>query len=297
MPRSACLNPTVQLHLLVVLIAFTAVFGKLYSGGAASLVVWRTGIAALGAFLWVRGVRRHRISTAQWPTLLGVGAIVGIHWLCFFGSIKLANISICLTGMATLSLFTAFTEPLIERRRIRPFEVLLGLVVVAGIAMVANIERGYLAGLGLALLAALLAAIFPVLNRGLVHRGGDPLGMVGWEMLGACAVCLACLPLLDPSGYPALLQARGLDWLWLLGLALVCTVFGHALHIHLLKRITAYAGNLAMNLEPVYGIALGALLFQEHRELNPLSYLGILAIVAANLAHPWLERKARKEAA
>lgn len=287
------MNVYLQLHLLVFLIAFTAVFGKLYSGTAASLVTWRTGIAAVGAFVWVVAVRRHRISFERWPALLGIGAIVGLHWLCFFGAIKLANISICLAGMATISLFTAFTEPLIERRRIRPFEVLLGLVVVAGIAMIANIERGYLAGLGVALLGALLAAIFPVLNRRLVHRGGDPLGMVGWEMIGACAVCLLSVPLLDPGGYPALLEPRGLDWLWLLGLALACTVFGHAFHIHLLKRITAYAGNLAMNFEPVYGIAMGALFFHEHHELNPLSYLGILAILAANLAHPWLERKAR----
>jgi drug/metabolite transporter (DMT)-like permease len=287
------MSPTLQLHLLVFLVAFTAVFGKLYTGGAASLVTWRVAIASLGAFLWVRYFRGHRIRTAHWLPMIGIGAIIGLHWLCFFGAIKLANISICLTGMATISLFTAFTEPLFERRRVRPFEVLLGLVVLAGIAIVANVERRHLPGLGVGLLGALLAAIFPVLNRRLVHAGGDPLVMVGWEMIGATLVCLGCMPLIDDQGWSALLEPRGLDWLWLFGLSIVCTVFGLAFYNHLLKRLTAYAANLAMNCEPIYGIAMAAIFFKEHHEMHPLTYLAVLAIVGTNLAHPWLERKAR----
>lgn len=288
------MNATLQLHLLVFLVAFTAVFGKLYSGSAASLVTWRVALAAVGAFLWVRLVRRHPIPTARVPAMLGIGAVIGLHWLCFFGAIQLANISICLTGMATISLFTAFTEPLFERRRVRPFEVLLGLVVTAGIATVANVERQHLAGLGVALLGALFAAIFPVLNRRLVHTGGDPLGMVGWEMVGATGVCLLCFPLLDPGGHAALLDPRGLDWLWLFCLSMVCTVFGQAFYNHLLRRITAYTANLAMNCEPIYGIAMAALFFREHHEMHPLTYVAVLAIAGSNLAHPWLERRARR---
>ena len=79
--------------------------------------------------------------------LIGIGCIVGLHWMCFFGAIKLANISICLAGMATISFFTAFTEPLFDRRRIRPLEVALGLLVVLGIVLVAGFERGRIAGL------------------------------------------------------------------------------------------------------------------------------------------------------
>ncbi|MCH7229042.1 DMT family transporter [Haloferula sp. A504] len=284
---------TLQIHLLVFLVAFTAVFGKLYSGSAVSLVTWRVALAAVTAFLWVRFFRRHPISTDRWPAMIGVGVVIGLHWLCFFGAIQLANISICLTGMATISLFTAFTEPLFERRRVRPFEVFLGLIVAGGIALVANVEREHLAGLGVALLGALLAAIFPVLNRRLVHTGGDPLGMVGWEMIGASLICLIALPFLDPGGYPALLEPRGLDWLWLFLISMGCTVFGFAWHIHLLRKITAYAGNLAMNCEPIYGIAMAILFFREDRELHPLTFIAVLAIVGTNLAHPWLERRTR----
>lgn len=284
---------TLQIHLLVFLVAFTAVFGKLYSGSAVSLVTWRVAIASVAAFLWVRLVRRHPISADRWPAMIGVGVIIGLHWLCFFGAIELANISICLTGMATISLFTAFTEPLFERRRVRPFEVFLGLIVATGITLVANVEREHLAGLGVALLGALFAAIFPVLNRRLVQTGGDPMGMVGWEMIGASLICLIFVPFLDPGSYAALLEPRGLDWLWIFLIAIGCTVIGFAWHIHLLKKITAYAGNLAMNCEPIYGIAMAILFFREDRELHPLTFIAVLAIVGTNLAHPWFERRAR----
>ncbi len=281
-----------QLHLLVVLIAATAILGELISLPAPALVVWRTALAALGAAAWASLVRR----TPLWPgkrdaaALFGVGAIIGVHWVCFFGAIRLSNVSICLAGMASISLFTAFTEPFFEKRRVRPFEVLLGLLVVAGILLVAGFEKGRLLGLGVALLSAFLAAIFPVLNRRIVQAGGDPQVMVAWEMLGAGAISLAMLPFVAPLS--SLFDWQGLDWLWLLLLAWTCTVFAHGFHIHLLRHLSAYTSNLAINFEPVYGIAAAALLFGEHRQLHPLFYAGVLAIVAANLLHPLILRRA-----
>jgi len=279
-----------QLHLLVLLIATTAILGELISLPAAGLVIWRTCFAMLGAMAWVLLVRR-KSPWPGWPAaraFFGVGLIIGVHWVCFFGAIKLANISICLAGMATISLFTAFTEPLMEKRRIRPFEVLLGLLVVAGLALVAGFERGRLLGLGVAMLSALLAAIFPVMNRKLVTAGGDPLVMVAWEMAGACVASLLLYPLIG-GGVP-LLAWQGFDWLWLLLLAWVCTVFAHAFHIHLLRHLSAYTANLAINFEPLYGILAAAWLFGEHKQLHPLFYVGMLTILLANVLHPLVLR-------
>lgn len=288
-------KPLVQLHLLVGLYATTAIIGELLSVSAPVLVCWRTALAAVGGFLWVRAIGLKAI----WPgardaaKLIGIGALVGGHWLGFFGAIKLANISICLAGMATISFFTAFTEPLITRRRIRPFEALLGLLVVGGFLLIAGVERAHWPGLGVALAGALLAAAFPVFNQLVVRRGIDARIMVGWEMLGACGLVLLLLPVFDPAGYAALAAPTALDWLLLLVLAWVCTVFAYALHIHLLRRLSAYVTNLAMNFEPIYGILAATILFGEWRELHPAFYLGVLAILAANLTHPWLDRKFR----
>jgi drug/metabolite transporter (DMT)-like permease len=291
MPRFVYL----QLHLLVALFATTAVFGELITLSAPALVAWRTGLAAVGAAALVMALRRHRLwlPPRQLRMLLGIGAITGAHWLCFFGAIRLANISICLAGMATISFFTAFTEPWLEKRRIRPLEVLLGLLVVVGILLVAGFERGRLPGLAVALLGAFLAAVFPVLNRRLVKVAKlDPLVMVAWEMAGACGFCLLVLPVFGSAGgYAQLLSREPMDWVWLLALAWLCTVFAHAFHIHLLRHLSAYTSNLAMNFEPVYGILAAALIFGEHRDLHPGFYLGLLTILVANLLHPMILRR------
>ena len=271
----------------MVIFAATTILGRLATVSAPVLVTWRCLLAALVAFFWVSLMKNRRIwlGARRVSQLLGVGALIGLHWLCLFGAVKVANVSIALAGLATLSLFTAFTEPLLTRRRIRPFEVLVGLIVLAGIGLIAGVETANLTGLCLALTSALLAAVFLVLNRTIVIGGGDPMVMVGWEMLSSTVVCCAAVPFFDASGFSALVVRDGMDWLWISLLAVVCTVFAQAWTNHLLRSIRAYEFNLAANFEPVYGIAAAALIFHEHAQMRPAFYVGTLAIVCANFLH------------
>jgi drug/metabolite transporter (DMT)-like permease len=289
------MNKTIQLHLLIAIYAATSILGHLISLNAPTLVFWRCLLAALGAALLVAAVLRRKVlpPPGMLLPLIGIGGIMGLHWMCFFGSIKLANVSICLAGMATTSFFTAFTEPFFEKRRVRPLEVLLGLLVVAGILLVAGFERAHLPGLAVALMSASFAAVFPVMNRRLVGKEKmEPFTMVIWEMAGAAAICLAAMPLLEaPGAYSRLFDFKELDLLWMLLLAWFCTVFAHALHLQLLRHLSAYTLNLAGNFEPVYGIAAAALLFGEHRELHPGFFAGTSTILIANIAHPLILRK------
>lgn len=223
--------------------------------------------------------------------LIGIGVLIGVHWLCLFGAVKVANVSIALAGLATLSLFTAFIEPLLDRRRIKGYEVMLGLLVLGGIILIAGTQNTYFVGLGLALVSAFLAAIFMVINKQIVGTGSDPMVMVFWEMLAATAVCCVAIPIFDPNGFSAMVFTDPMDWLWLLILAFVCTVFAQAFTNRLLRHISAYKLNLAANFEPVYGMIAAAVIFGEHEELRLTFYLGALTIVLANFLQPSLQKR------
>ena len=274
-----------QLHLIVFLLAITGIIGREISLPAPALVAWRTALASLGAAAWVIVVQRLPVLPPRRSLLgmLGVGVIVGLHWMCFFGAIQLSNVSVALAGLATTSLFTSFTEAWFERRPVRAFEVFVGLLVVAGILLIGGSLHGQLAGLGFAILAAILAAVFPVLNRHLV-RGHAPLVIVTWEMIAACLTCLAVVPW--TGEYADLLGLSAKDFGWLLVLALLCTVFAHGFQVHLLRSLSAYTSNLAINFEPVYGMIMAAWIFHEYQSLTPAFYAGALVIVSANLLHP-----------
>jgi len=274
-----------QLHLIVFLLAITGIIGREITLPAPALVAWRSALASLGAVAWVLAVQRIPVLPPRRGLLamLGVGVVIGLHWMCFFGSIQLSNVSVALAGFATTSLFTSFTEAWFERRPVKRFEVFVGLLVVAGILLIGGSLRGQLAGLGLAILAAILAAVFPVLNRHLV-RGHAPLVIVTWEMAAACLTCLAVVSWV--GGYAGLLAVSPQDFGWLLVLALLCTVFAHGFHVHLLRSLSAYTSNLAINFEPVYGMVMAAWIFHEYQSLTPTFYAGALVIVSANLLHP-----------
>lgn len=125
----------------------------------------------------------------------------------------------------------------------------------------------------------------------IVIDGGDPMVMVGWEMVAASLVCFLTVPMFDPSGLSALLVTKWTDWLWIALLAFVCTVFAQALTNRLLRSISAYEFNLAVNFEPVYGILAAAVIFGEHATLKPAFYVGVLAILLVNFLHPQLQKR------
>jgi drug/metabolite transporter (DMT)-like permease len=223
--------------------------------------------------LWL-AVTKRSLLRLPWRTLLtilGVGALIGAHWTCFFWSISLSNISVALAGFATISLFTAFTEPLIEGRPFRRSELLCGGIVIVGILFIAgHLDPQHLTGLGIALVGALLASLLL------------------YEMIGASFVAALAIPFIEPHHFQLPTSA---DWLPLLTLAILCTAIAHTWNIHLLRRLTAYTANLTMNFEPVWGIILGAIIFHEYQDLQPAFYLGTILIVFANFLDPWLRRR------
>ena len=280
-----------QIHFCVLLWGFTAILGKLISLPALALVVWRmllvTVVLALVPRVW-RGLSRLPRRTL-W-IYAGIGSIVALHWLTFYGSIKLANASVAATCIALAPVFLAVVEPVVTGKRFEPRELALGIAVVPGVALVVGgVPDGMRLGVAVGALSAFLVAIFGALNKRYIEHS-DPLTVTALE-LGAGALFLFAIGLALPAlGDPLPLpspQDAGL----LLLLALACTLLPFALSLVALRQLSAYSAQLAINLEPVYAILLAIPLLGEQRELSPTFYLGVAIILGAVLVHPRLVRR------
>lgn len=290
-----------QIHFCVLLWGFTAILGKLISLPALPLVWWRMLIvvAALAVLpqVW-RGLRAMpaRLVLAY----AGIGVLVALHWLTFYGSIKLSNASVGATCIALATVFTALVEPWLTRTRLSKREVALGLAVLPGVALVVGgVPASMRLGIAVGALSALLVAIFGSLNKRLVEHG-DPLTVTGIE-LGAGTLAMTALAPLMPLLFPAfagdLLVLPGARDAWLLlALALACTLLPFALSLVALRHMSAFTAQLAVNLEPVYAIVLAIVLLNEQRELTAQFYAGVAIILVAVLVHPLLGQPRRDRA-
>lgn len=280
-----------QIHFCVVLWGFTAILGKLITLPAAALVWWRMVLVTGALFL----VRRFWVGLRGMPGRLiwiyaGIGVVVALHWLTFYQSVKLANASVAATCMALTSVFVAFVEPWIARRPFDARELLFGLAVIPGVLLVVGgTPTGMRMGIVVGAISAFLVAIFGSLNKRFIGDS-DALSVTGIEM-GAGAVAMTLLvPLLLPGEQQFVLPGEQ-DALYLVALAIGCTLLPFALSLVALRELTAFTTALAVNMEPVYSILLAIVLLGEQRELDPAFYLGVAILLAVVFGHAWLSRR------
>ncbi len=285
----------IDLHIAVVLLAGTAILGDLISLSASVLVWWRTLIASLGIGIFLLASGRINVGWLKSQRKLYVlGGMVAIHWIFFFGSIKLANASTALICFATISLFTALIEPLITGRKGETHEIVFGLMVIPGIILIAGRAQGdLLLGIILGISAALLLAIFSSYEKKWILEV-DPEHMTMIQMTGAWLTM--CLWL---GGEKILFglnrfMPSGQDWIYLLILGLVCTCVAWVLCTRAVRFVTAFDSIMVINLEPVYGIIMAFLILKDFKELNTTFYIGAGIILTSVIIHPiWQRRYAR----
>jgi len=277
-------------HVAVFLYGLTAILGDLISIPAASLVWWRvviTGVSLL--FLIKFGADLLKIPRSLIIKLLGVGVIVGIHWVAFYGSIKYANASIALIALSTTTLFTSFIEPLVFKRRPDPIQILFGLLIIPGIYLIVrNISVTQMTGLYIGILSAFMAALFSVFNKDLVDKV-DPFPLTFLEMAGVFVFLSILYPIFSEDYFSPFMPV-GMDWIYLLILCLLCTTFAYYLGLLALKKMSAFETNLIINLEPVYGIILAIIILKEHRELDFKFYVGVLIILVVVFSYPLVKK-------
>jgi len=290
--RAATRRAQWQIHACVLLWGFTAILGKLITLPALSLVCWRMALVALALLAW-RGVRRglREMSPKLRRVYAGIGVVVALHWLTFYGAIKLANASVAAACIGLAPVFLAVIEPWLMRTRFDPRELLLGVLVVPGVALVVGgVPSAMHSGIAVGTVSAFLVACFGALNKRYVEQA-EALTVTFVELgAGGLFLCLAALAwtLFHGSFETAQWLPGPRDAVLLLTLALACTLLPFALSLVALRRLSAFQAQLAVNLEPVYAVALAALLLGEQRELGPSFYAGVAIILGAVLLHPWL---------
>lgn len=279
-----------ELHLAVFLWGFTAILGDLISLNAVVLVWWRVLLTSLSLLALVRLPSLLReVGRRQLLIFAGLGCIVSLHWVTFYGAIKLANASVGLICMATTSLFSSVTEPLITGRKFLWYELLLGVFILPGIWLIVDgVDAGMTTGIFVGLLSALLVSIFTSFNKRYVETA-DPLRITFVE-LSAGTVFLTPFVLLSGGAF----WPTPLDWGYLIVLAVVCTTFTNWLFLRALRHLSAFAANLTVNLEPVYGIFLAYFLLNDAAELSPRFYWGTGVIIVAVFGYAGVKRVLRK---
>ncbi|HEY8389169.1 MAG TPA: EamA family transporter [Parasegetibacter sp.] len=276
-----------HLHLAVALAGATGVLGRLISLNEA-LLVWYRLILTVIILLVIRAWKKQnqQVNFREAAAITLVGAVVAMHWVAFYGSIKYANVSVALVCFSTVGFFSALLDPLLHRRRPDIIEVLLGLIAVAGVFLIFHFDAKYKVGIVFGLVAAMLAALFTIMNKGLLKKH-DPSTVTLYELGGGLLVMTVLLPFYLYSFNLKLSLPVELDWLWLVILSWCCTVWAFYLSLNALRKISSFTVNLSYNLEPVYGILLAFLIFKENQYLHGSFYLGLLLIIIAVSVQMW----------
>ena len=276
-----------QLHFAVFLAGFTGVLGRLITLNEGWLVWYRLLISSVT--MWIifsLAGKLQRISTKDILKLSGIGFLSALHWVSFYGSIKYANVSVALVCFSATGFFTALFEPFFSKRKINVIEVLLGLIVIAGIYIIFHFDPKYKTGIILGVACAILLAIVMILIRQFVQKINSQT-ILTYQLSGGFITLSLFMPFYL-SAFPTSNVIPGFsDWMWLLVLAWFCSVLAFQFSVNALQKLTAFTVNLSFNLEPVYGILLAFFVYHENKELNWSFFIGLGLIVLALCLQMW----------
>ena len=266
------------LHLGILLAGFTGLFGRLITMHEVDIVWYRMLFASL-FILPFTGLPK--IGCKRIFNIAMCGGLLGLHWILFYGSIKVSNVSIGIVCYALVGFFTALIEPLFFHRRISRTEIFYSLITVAGLLCIFSLDPRYRFGIMLGTISSAIAALYSVYNKQ-VTIGVDSKTVLIYQILGGLGVVTLLIPIylgIFPPSQPVFVLPAGSNLYWLLCLAFFCTSILYLFQIMALKALSAFTVNLSYNLEPIYTIILAFIFFSEGRELNASFYIGISLII------------------
>lgn len=288
---------TFRLHLIVFLWGFTAILGKLIHANAEVLVFYRMLFASVFLYLFIRIIKKDSIKVSKklLLKLVGIGSLMAFHWLFFFSSIKVSNVSIALSCLGTSTLFAALLEPLIFKRKIDVSEIVMGIVIVICISLIFKVEFQYKLGIIYGLICALLGTIFSVFNGKLYGKTSSG-NIIFYEIFGGWLVISLYYVFSGQISQISEISYRDLALLTLL--ASIFTAYPMFESVNLMKYISPFTLILTVNLEPIYGIILAFFIFGESEKMSAVFYGASLVMILAIVINGVIKaRKKSKEIA
>lgn len=214
-------------------------------------------------------------------TLLGflfAGLVIAFHWFTFFKAIKVSNISVTLACLSTGAFFASLMEPLFYGRKVIWYEVFFGIIVFIGLYIIFNIDGHFINGILLALTSAFLSALFSMIN-GKYAKEYNPTVISFYELLGG-VLFFSIFLYYTGSFNASFFKVSNSDWLYLIILSTFCTAYAFIASVKVMKFLSPYTVMLTINLEPIYGIILAVIVFEETEKMSFNFYIGALIILS-----------------
>lgn len=273
------------LHATILVWGFTGILGKLITLPSSALVWYRMLIAIICIFIYVKSVRVSiKMSKRKILIYFCVGLLITLHWLCFYTSIKVGNVSVAVVSLSCATFFTSLMEPIIYKRKIIFYEIILGILVIGGIYLISHLQKGYVKCMYYGIAAAFFASLFTVYNGKFIQEKDDPVILTFYELLGGF-LGLSIYFLAIQNYSTSFFHVSLMDGIYLFILGSICTALTFIVSVGVMKEISPFTAVLSNNLEPVYSIILAYFIFGKSEKMTFGFYLGaffILLIIASN---------------
>ena len=283
-----------RLHFIVFLWGFTAILGKLILAEAQVLVFYRMLFAAVFLYLYLRLIKKESIKVSKnlLIKLVGIGSVMAFHWLFFFQSIKVSNVSIALSCLSLSTLFAALIEPLVYKRKPDWAEVIIGIIIVICISLIFNAELKYKEGIVYGIFCALFGTIFSVLNGKMFGKTSSG-NIIFYEIAGGWIIISLFFFFFLKITSVCEISYAGIAFIVLL--ASVFTAYPMFESVKLMKFISPFTLILTVNLEPVYGIILAFFIFGASEHMSPVFYGASFVMIASIVVNGIIKSRRRQE--
>lgn len=268
------------LHLSVIVAGFTGIFGRLITLNEGVLVWWRTLFATIFFYIILSLAKKFKTYPKKDIMSAGaIGAVLCMHWILFYGSIKAANVSVGVVCFSLTGFFTALFEPIIFKNHLRLRELFFGSLAVVGISLIFHFDSRYRLGITLGFASSAIAALATILNKKIIPSFTETHMLFFYEILGGLLFLSLLAPLYINIVQPEQVYPDLKNLIYLILFVVFCTIGLQLLQLYALKTISAFTVNLSYNLEPIYTIILAAIIFKEMSELNASFFIGLALIM------------------